>query len=39
VSELARMMNITPPNYLYRVVANLQADDAVRKEGKGYVAT
>lgn len=39
VSELARMMNISPPNYLYRVVANLQTDGAVRKEGKGYVAT
>ena len=39
VSELARMMNISPPNYLYRVMANLQADGAVRKEGKGYVAT
>jgi Winged helix-turn-helix DNA-binding len=39
VSELARMMNISPPNYLYRVVANLQSDGAVKKEGKGYVAT
>ena len=39
VSELARMMNISPPNYLYRVVANLQSDGAVTKEGKGYVAT
>jgi Winged helix-turn-helix DNA-binding len=39
VSELARMMNISPPNYLYRVMANLEADGAVRKEGKGYVAT
>ena len=39
VSELARMMNISPPNYLYRVMANLQADGAVKKQGKGYVAT
>ena len=39
VSELASMMNISPPNYLYRVMANLQGDGAVRKEGKGYVAT
>jgi Winged helix-turn-helix DNA-binding len=38
VSELARMMNISPPNYLYRVVGNLQSDGAVKKEGKGYVA-
>ena len=39
VSELASMMNISPPNYLYRVMANLQSDDAVKKQGKGYVAT
>ena len=39
VSELAQMMNIIPPNYLYRVMANLQADGAVTKQGKGYVAT
>jgi hypothetical protein len=39
VSELAQMMSINPPNYLYRVMANLQSDGAVRKEGKGYVAT
>jgi hypothetical protein len=39
VSELAQMMNISPPNYLYRVTANLQADGAVTKQGKGYVAT
>ena len=38
VSELAQMMNISPPNYLYRVMANLQADGAVTKQGKGYVA-
>jgi hypothetical protein len=39
VSELAGMMNISPPNYLYRVMANLQSDGAVKKQGKGYVAT
>jgi Winged helix-turn-helix DNA-binding len=38
VSELARMMSISPPNYLYRVVANLQSDGAVKKQGRGYVA-
>jgi winged helix-turn-helix DNA-binding protein len=38
VSELARMMHISPPNYLYRVVGNLQSDGAVKKQGKGYVA-
>ena len=39
VSELARMMHISPPNYLYRVMATLQADGSVKKQGKGYVAT
>jgi hypothetical protein len=39
VSELARKMNISPPNYLYRVMATLQADGSVKKQGKGYVAT
>jgi Winged helix-turn-helix DNA-binding len=39
VSELASMMNISPPNYLYRVMANLQSDGAVKKQGKGYVAS
>jgi hypothetical protein len=38
VSELARMMNVSPPNYLYRVVGNLQSDGTVKKQGKGYVA-
>jgi len=39
VSELAGMMKISPPNYLYRVMATLQADGSVKKQGKGYVAT
>jgi hypothetical protein len=39
VSELAGMMNISPPNYLYRVMATLQSDGSVKKQGKGYVAT
>jgi hypothetical protein len=39
VSELARMMNIDPPNYLYRVMTTLQQDGSVKKQGKGYVAT
>jgi hypothetical protein len=38
VSELARLMNISPPNYLYRVMATLQSDGSVKKQGKGYVA-
>jgi hypothetical protein len=39
VSELARMMNVDPPNYLYRVMTTLQQDGSVKKQGKGYVAT
>jgi hypothetical protein len=39
VSELANLMSISPPNYLYRVMATLQADGSVKKEGRGYVAT
>jgi hypothetical protein len=39
VSELAKQMSISPPNYLYRVMATLQADGSVKKQGKGYVAT
>jgi hypothetical protein len=39
VSELASMMKISPPNYLYRVMATLQSDGSVKKQGKGYVAT
>jgi hypothetical protein len=39
VSELAERLNIEQPNYLYRVMANLQTDGAVRREGRGYVAT
>ena len=39
VSELAGMMSIDPPNYLYRVMATLQSDGSVKKQGKGYVAT
>jgi hypothetical protein len=38
VSELGDKLGITQKNYLYRVMANLQEDGAVRKEGKGFHA-
>ena len=38
VSDLARKLNIKQPNYLYRVMNQLQSDGAVKKSGKGYTA-
>jgi hypothetical protein len=38
VSELGDQLGVTQKNYLYRVMANLQEDGAVRKEGKGFHA-
>ena len=38
VSELGRKLNIKQPNYLYRVMNQLQSDGAVSKSGKGYTA-
>jgi hypothetical protein len=38
VSELGDKLGITQKNYLYRVMANLQEDGSVRKEGKGFHA-
>jgi hypothetical protein len=38
VSELGDKLGIKQKNYLYRVMANLQEDGAVRKEGKGFHA-
>ena len=38
VSDAARKMNIKQPNYLYRVMNQLEADGAVKKTGKGYTA-
>jgi hypothetical protein len=38
VSAAARKMNIKQPNYLYRVMNQLEADGAVSKTGKGYTA-
>src|SRR4051794_15972834 len=39
VSELGDKLGIAQKNYLYRVMANLQEDGAVKKEGKGFHAT
>ena len=39
VSELARELKMRHPNYLYRVLPQLEAQGAVRKEGKGWHAT
>jgi hypothetical protein len=38
VRELGEKINIKHPNYLYRVMASLQKDGSVKKQGKGYVA-
>jgi hypothetical protein len=38
VSELAREMKMRHPNYLYRVLPQLEAQGAVRKDGKGWHA-
>lgn len=38
VSELGDHLGVTQKNYLYRVMANLQADGAVQKQGRGYAA-
>jgi hypothetical protein len=38
VAELSEKLQIKHKNYLYRVMAGLQSDGAVKKEGRGYVA-
>jgi hypothetical protein len=38
VREMSEQMKIKHPNYLYRVLGGLEADGAVRKEGKGWAA-
>jgi len=39
VTELARELKMRHPNYLYRVLPQLQAQGAIRKEGKTWHAT
>ena len=38
VSEMAGKMSIKQPNYLYRVMNQLESEGAVTKTGKGYTA-
>jgi hypothetical protein len=38
VSELARELKMRHPNYLYRVLPQLEAQGAVRKDGKSWHA-
>ena len=38
VTELASKLNIKQKNYLYRVMNQLAADGAVKKQGRGYTA-
>lgn len=38
VSELAGKLGVDQPNYLYRVMSNLQADGAVTKQDRRYFA-
>ena len=39
VAEMAPKLGIAHKNYLYRVLNGLQADGAVKKEGRGYTAS
>ena len=38
VAELARKMKLKAPNYLYRVLPDLEKDKRIRKKGTGYFA-
>src|SRR4051794_12736192 len=38
VSELGKKMKLNHPNYLYRVLPDLQKDGRIRRRGKGYHA-
>ena len=38
VRELAEQLGVKHPNYMYRVMNELEGDGSVRKEGRGYVA-
>jgi hypothetical protein len=39
VAEIADRLGMKQRNYLYRIVANLQSEGAVDKQGRGFVAT
>jgi hypothetical protein len=36
VSELGKKMRLKAPNYLYRVLPDLEREGRIRKKGKGY---
>ena len=38
VAELGKKMKLKAPNYLYRVLPDLEKEGRVKKQGKGYVA-
>jgi hypothetical protein len=38
VRELSEKLGVKHPNYMYRVMNELESDGAVKKEGRGYVA-
>jgi len=38
VAELGRKMKLKAPNYLYRVLPDLEKEKRIRKRGKGYYA-
>ena len=38
VSELGRKMKLNHPNYLYRVLPDLQKDGRIKRDGRGYHA-
>ncbi|SRR5581483_6684175 len=38
VSELGKKMKLNHPNYLYRVLPDLEKDGRIKRKGKGYTA-
>ena len=36
VSELGKKMRLNHPNYLYRVLPDLEKDGRIKRRGKGY---
>lgn len=38
VAELGKKMKLKAPNYLYRILPDLEQEGRVKKKGKGYVA-
>lgn len=38
VRELSEKLGVKHPNYMYRVMNELEGDGSVRKEGRGYAA-